>query len=206
MNSMSFAEGNVSSTAPARSREDTRRRLVEAGTALFAAEGLHAVTSARIARTAGVATGTFYLHFKDKQELFREIVFTVLSELRERQDRASRDHEDGSRAFLRARTEELLVFAEDRRDLIRVVFGRGGESATIGEEVMDAIVPGLERAFESRLAQGELATEVLPAIAAQAVAAMTTRVLAWWVEDPSRASREEVTQTLLALHPSRPQR
>ncbi len=203
---MSFAEGNVSSTAPARSREDTRRRLVEAGTALFAAEGLHAVTSARIARSAGVATGTFYLHFKDKQELFREIVFTVLSELRERQDRASGGHEDGSRAFLRARTEELLAFAEDRRDLIRVVFGRGGESATIGEEVMDAIVPGLERAFDSRLAQGELAREVLPAIAAQAVAAMTTRVLAWWVEDPSRASREEVTQTLLALHPSRPQR
>ena len=41
----------------------------------FAEEGLHAVTSARIARRAGVATGTFYLHFADKHVLFEEIAF-----------------------------------------------------------------------------------------------------------------------------------
>lgn len=203
---MSVAEVEITGSAPARSRVATRRRLVEAGTRLFAADGLHGATSARIARAAGVATGTFYLHFKDKQALFREIVFGALEELRVRQDRASADTEPGSRAFLRARTVELLAFAEDHGDMIRVVFGRGGESATIGEEVMDAIVPGMRKAFEARQARGELAPEVHPAVAAQAVAAMLTRVIAWWVEDPTRAKREEVIETLLGLHPSRPQR
>lgn len=204
---MSVAEADVTtSSAPARSRAATRRRLVEAATALFAADGLHGVTSARIARAAGVATGTFYLHFKDKQELFREIVFKTLTELRERQDRAAAGSEPGSRAELRARMTELLAFGQDHGDLIRVAFGRGAESTTIGDEVVDQIVPGLEHAFELRRAAGELLPEAHPAVAAQAVAAMMTRVLAWWVEDPARASRDEVIETLLGLHPSRPQR
>ena len=73
---MSVTESEVSrpaETAAARSRRETRRRLVEAGTELFAREGLHGATSAQIARRAGVAAGTFYLHFRDKQDLFREI-------------------------------------------------------------------------------------------------------------------------------------
>ncbi len=176
---------------------------MDAATRLFAADGLHGVTSARIARAAGVATGTFYLHFADKQELFREIAHTVLDDLRRRQDLASASLEAGSRAFLRARFVELLAFAEDHRDLIRVVFGRGAESSSIGEEVMDAIVPGMERVFELRREANQLAPLVHPAVAAQAVAAMLTRVLAWWVEDPTRATRDEVIETLLGLHPSR---
>ncbi len=204
---MSVAESDVRpASAPARSRVATRRRLVEAATELFAAHGLHGVTSARIARAAGVATGTFYLHFKDKQELFREIVLTALAELRERQDRAAEGSAPGSRAELRARLTELLAFGQDHGDLIRVAFGRGAESTTIGDEVMDQIVPGLEQAFLERRIAGELEPEAHPAVAAQAVAAMMTRVLAWWVEDPTRASRDDVTRTLLALHPSRPRR
>ena len=71
---MSVAEADVSQgaatgTAPARSRADTRRRLLEAAVALFAERGLHGVTSAQIARRAGVATGTFYLHFPDDRFL-----------------------------------------------------------------------------------------------------------------------------------------
>ncbi len=201
---MSAPESEViSSGAPARSRRETRRRLLEAATRLFAERGLHAVTSAAIARAAGVATGTFYLHFPDKQALFREIAFGALDELRGRQERACRGLAPGSPGFLRARTTELLAFADDRGDLIRVVFGRGAESPDIGEQLMDAIAGGLEQAFEARRAEGALAPGLAPAVAAQAVAAMTTRVLGWWVEDPTRASREDVIETLLGLHPSR---
>src|SRR5688572_9858897 len=105
LTSMSATEGFVSSaaehgdllesgepeasSAPARSRAATRQRILEAGTALFARQGLHSVTSARIAKTAGVAAGTFYLHFRDKKVLFREIMFAALARLREAQRRAA---------------------------------------------------------------------------------------------------------------------
>lgn len=179
--------------APRTSRDpaETRRRLVGAGTLLFASCGLHGVTSARIAKAAGVATGTFYLHFKDKEALFREIVFDALARLRARQDRASERVGRGSAAEARARTEELLRFAEDNGDLIRVVFGRGGESATLGEEVIDAIVPDVEQRLAERRAAGRVPRGLHPAVAAQALAAMTVRVLAWWIENPGapRATR-----------------
>ena len=66
-----------SDRAPGRSRAATRNRILASGTALFARRGLHEVTSHDIASEAGVAAGTFYLHFPDKQTLFREIAAEI---------------------------------------------------------------------------------------------------------------------------------
>jgi hypothetical protein len=38
-------------------------------------------------------------------------------------------------------------------------------------------------------------------VAAQAIAAMSSRVLAWWVEDPTRATRDQLIETLCRMHP-----
>lgn len=181
-------------------REGTHWRLLDAATALFAAQGLHAVTSTQIAKRAGVATGTFYLHFPDKHALFEEIVFAALTELGERQDRAS-----AARApeadDLRVRLEELVAFAEERRDLIRVVFSRGAESAAIAQEIHDRVASGVEARLTQIVRERRL--PIHPGAAAQARAATLTRVIAWWAEDPGRASRDEIVETLLHLQPGR---
>jgi len=173
---------------------------VAAGTELFARDGLHVATSARIARAAGVATGTFYLHFKDKKELFRHIVFEALGELRGRLATAMAT-EHGLAARIRARTREVVCFAEENRSLILVLFGPGHEAADLGEAVLGELVPDIEEGFREHRARGDVDAALAPAVAAQALAAMTTRVIAWWVEDPSRAKREEVIETLLRMHP-----
>jgi AcrR family transcriptional regulator len=199
---MSVAESRIRTTAPSRSRAATRARLLEAATELFAREGLHRVTSARIAAQAGVATGTFYLHFKDKESLFREIVFAALDELRERVRRALEKVGDADpRAVVRARTAEFVAFAEENRSLILVLFGRGHEAAGLGDDVLDALIPGIEEGLRARALAGQLAPDLHPATAAQAIAAMHSRVIAWWVEDPTRATRDEVTLTLCRMHP-----
>ena len=204
---MSVSESNVSSestSAPERSRAETRRRLLAAGTECFARGGLHGVTSAQIARAAGVATGTFYLHFPDKKALFREIVFEALDTLRARQDRAaSQVPADPASPLpaMRARLAELLAVAEENRSLFRVLFGRDHEGAELGEDVLDDLVPGIEERLRERAALGEAPAGLHPAVAAQAIAGMTARVVAWWVEDPSRAPRAEVIDTLLSMHP-----
>jgi AcrR family transcriptional regulator len=194
---MSVGELDVSRSegAAARSRRETRRRLIEAGTELFARRGLYGATSAEIARQAGVAAGTFYLHFKDKRDLFREIAFAALAQLRQREDAAAAGA-SGRVEELRARYHELLRFAEENRNLVRVLFGRRHEAADLGEDVLDAIVPGLEERLRGGAGPG-----LHPAVAAQALAAMVSRVLAWWIEAPERASRDEVVETLLRLHP-----
>ena len=201
---MSVAESDVNpvaETAPARSRAETRRRLLEAAVALFAENGLHGVTSAQIARRAGVATGTFYLHFADKEALFREIAFSALAELRARQERISAGLVLGSREYLRARTEELIAFAAEKRELIQMVFGRA-ESAGLADQVREAVVPEIQRHLERRAREGLAPADLHPAVAAQAHAAVLTRVIAWWAADPSRATAEQVVATLLRMNPS----
>jgi AcrR family transcriptional regulator len=179
----------------------TRRLLVAAATELFADFGLHGVTTAQIARRAGVATGTYYLHFPDKLALFRAIVFDALAELRARQDAAARGLAPGSLAELRARIGELLEFALEKRALMRVVFARAGESAGMADDIAGAIAPAIERRLAALQAAGAMATDVHAGTAAQARAAALVRVAAWWTEDPARATRDEVAATLLRLDP-----
>ncbi len=190
----------VSSTerAPARSRAATRGRILASGTALFARRGLHAVTSHDIADEAGVAAGTFYLHFPDKQTLFREIVFLAVEELRTALQRA-RESAPDVRTVVRAQAEELLAFAERRADLVRILFGRDSEARGLGADVLDHLAAGARERIAADRREGTTPGSVDPGVAAQAIVGMWSRVLAWWVEDPNRATRDQLIETLITF-------
>jgi AcrR family transcriptional regulator len=202
---MSFSPGPIESTEPtsaaARSRAETRRRLIEAGTEHFARDGLHGTTSTQIARAAGVAAGTFYLHFPDKQALFRAIAFEALDALRDRMAAASEAAGADVAAQVRARMETLVAFAAEQRDLVRIIFGRGHEAGSLPDEIADALFPGIESRLRDRIDEGLADPGLHAAVAAQSLLAMWTRVVAWWGEDPSRAPREAVVETLVRMHP-----
>jgi AcrR family transcriptional regulator len=51
----------------------TREKIIASGKKLFCERGYYATSSKKIARHAGVATGTFYNHFVDKKALLIEI-------------------------------------------------------------------------------------------------------------------------------------
>lgn len=53
--------------------KETREKIIETGQKLFCELGYHATSSKKIAQAAGIATGTFYNHFKDKKALLLEI-------------------------------------------------------------------------------------------------------------------------------------
>jgi AcrR family transcriptional regulator len=65
----------VRSAASPRHRrpDETRRALIEAAARIFNSAGYHATDSNRIARAAGYAPGTFYVHFPDKLAIFLEV-------------------------------------------------------------------------------------------------------------------------------------
>src|SRR3954470_18864295 len=68
--------------APASSRAtraaERRAAIVEAAMEEFIARGFAATRLDDIAKRAGVAKGTIYLHFKDKESMFEELVRTVI--------------------------------------------------------------------------------------------------------------------------------
>ena len=65
------------------SRERGRRtvaNLLDAAVAEFAAYGYHGARVARVAKRAGTAHGTFYVHFKDKDDLLLAVYEDVAAE------------------------------------------------------------------------------------------------------------------------------
>ena len=67
-----------------RNKEKKRDALVRAGRALFLAKGFDETTTRAIAAKAGVASGTFFLYFREKRDLlfhlFQEEVSGVQAE------------------------------------------------------------------------------------------------------------------------------
>ncbi|HXZ84055.1 MAG TPA: helix-turn-helix domain-containing protein, partial [Myxococcota bacterium] len=181
--------------AAERARNATRARLRASGQKLLAERGLHAVTSHEIASAAGVAAGTFYLHFKDKEELFRELVFDAIGELLQRFETAVRPLREQLEAAARARAEVLLAFAEEHSELVRLAFGRGAEAASVGADALDQLAAKLERDLRE---QGQGAG-LHPSVTAQAIVGMWARVVCWWAEAPGRAPRAAVLETMVAL-------
>jgi AcrR family transcriptional regulator len=186
-------------SAPTRSRLATRERLIEAATHLFATEGLHSVTSHDIAREAGVAAGTFYLHFRDKHDIFREIAFEAVQGLRKGLEQATERAGASLQSAVRARAEELLRFAEQNRDLVQILFGRENRAADVGADVLEALAEWAERHWRARIQGGSVRADLHPTVVAQGVLGMLARVVAWWAEEPERAPRESVVRTLTQL-------
>lgn len=111
--------------------DDTRARLFLAAAALFAEQGYHPTTVDQIAKKAGVAKGTFFVHFPAKA--------AVVTELVRIQTRAARRERDNLMAAgaspvdrLRATVMTLGERAGGNRTLARAVLAAGLESPDVG--------------------------------------------------------------------------
>lgn len=62
----------------------TRRRLLDAAGRLLATEGYAGLSASAIARAAGIAQPTFYVHFRDKDDLLRTLGEEQVGVLRQR--------------------------------------------------------------------------------------------------------------------------
>ena len=183
-------------SAPARSRESTRGRLLTSGVRLFAQHGLNGVTTHHIARQAGVASGTFYLHFPDKSALFREIASDTEAQLRVCIEEAS-THSADLRGGVRAQVEALFDFASQNRDTIRILFGQ--DAGTAGSQLLDAFATSIAEGRRHAIAMGEMPSEIDAAVLSQALVGMLSRVLLWWIEDPDPIARETAIETLTRI-------
>lgn len=66
------------------SREDKRRRIIDASIEVFAAKGFFGARVAEIAEAAGVADGTIYLYFRSKDEILISLFEEKMAEINRR--------------------------------------------------------------------------------------------------------------------------
>jgi len=97
-----------------------RQSIQEAVIQLMCREGLGAVTMERVAQEVGIAKGTVYLHYRDKQTLLDAVKDSALTPLMERLDQLFDSDLDPLRK-LEGYSLRYLGYFDERRDLFRIL-------------------------------------------------------------------------------------
>jgi len=73
---------------------DKRRRILDAAVSVFAQNGFYNAKVSQIAKEAGVADGTIYLYFKNKEDILIQVFIDAMDEILRRQDEGLADIAD----------------------------------------------------------------------------------------------------------------
>ncbi|WP_412772311.1 TetR/AcrR family transcriptional regulator [Nitrobacter sp.] len=138
-----------------------RAAIIAAGLDEFTARGFAATRLDDVARRAGVAKGTIYLHFKDKEALFQELVRTALVPLIV--NLTALPAAGGSIREILERFAEAFVrdVAETRRgDIVRLIMAEGARFPSLADfyfrEVVSRGLEGMRKLIEGGIARGEI--------------------------------------------------
>src|SRR5258706_587908 len=97
-----------------------RQSIQQAVIQLMCREGLKSVTMDRVAQEAGIAKGTVYLHYRDKQQLLEEVKESALAPMVARIDEVFACETPPERK-LQAYSLRYLGYFDDRRELFRIL-------------------------------------------------------------------------------------
>jgi len=142
---------------------ETRARIFASATELFAKHGYHATTVDKIASHAGVAKGTFFIHFPSKGAVIAALVGIQTHAAHKARARALEAH--GPIAALRAAVLALGEQAAASRTLSRGVLTATLESDEVGGEAtarFDAVFAEMTRDAHAAAKQKLLAAHVEP--------------------------------------------
>ena len=151
-----------SKSAPARRARgaDKREAILAAALEEFSGRGFEATRLDDVARRAGVAKGTIYLYFRDKETLFQELVRSMLTPVVGGIE-ALGEADIPTRA-LAAQLVDLFVrevFETRRKDVIRLIIAEGRRFPKIAEfyyrEVLSRIIAAVRALLARAVARGE---------------------------------------------------
>lgn len=182
-----------------RSRIETRKRLMEKGAELFAERGFANTRATDVAKAAGVAVGTLYLHFGDKRALLRAILFEGVEGLLNSLRRLAENPPEDLSEAVQKQSELMVQFAEDNPRMGRLLFDPESVRSRVSTEFSDYLVSMQEKRLRARMAAGQVSPELDPVVASHALVGMYMQVLDWWTRNPGGATREAVVDTLTRL-------
>jgi len=170
-------------------RRDLKRHrqeeILAAAFQVFAAHGYEATRIDEVARQAGIAKGTIYLYFRDKEQLFRAVVRTLVQK---RFDAIAGSFQGTGEQLLRellSRMYSQVVRNEKVRSIFRLLIAEGGRFPQLTEIYhREIIAPGMKairQVLMRGIASGEFretaAMEFPQFLAAPGVLAIVWRLL-----------------------------
>ena len=187
-------------------RSYNRTLILKTAQELFSAHGFHNVSMNLIAEESGFSTGTLYNFFKDKEDLYGELVRDNYQAFHHELVQALEgpgDEVERIRAYVSAkgrifennRSLLRLYFAETRKSSFDIKSGLDVELRAIYEDFLQK----LAAVFESGIKRGLFRQLMEPYYLAVAVSSLTNAFLFLWLEDPVRHPYAKNVETIMQI-------
>jgi AcrR family transcriptional regulator len=164
-------------------RKDARRRtILDAATGLFGSYGYHSTTVPMIVAESDSSVGSFYAHFRNKEDVFAAVLEALGQKVDEVIHLARASHSDPMVAIPRA-VESLFLFLAENPKVARILIVESSGLSPRLEQVRRAI---LRRQAEQVCQSFELASNAIfvtdSAIAARCLVGAVFETLTSWLE------------------------
>jgi AcrR family transcriptional regulator len=193
-------DGERGKDRASRRRMRTRSDLLKAAHLAFAQHGYHEASIADITGLADVGVGTFYLHFRDKDEIFTTLIDEGFREIHAQI--AATMAEDPRGYILETLIRAIFRHAYTRRDLFQIAWSarRSGpvHSYRPQEELLTSLTQMLE-AFEDVLSAYHVP------LMAHFMTGISTQGIYWWFENEEPGPDEMAAQALSILRHGLPE-
>jgi AcrR family transcriptional regulator len=150
-------------TAKAAARRDA---ILDAALDEFSARGFAAARLDDVAKRAGVAKGTIYVHFKDKESLFQELILAKMIPVV-----GTLEYAFASDLPLRAIVDQAIeifvreIYGTQRKQVMRLIISEGPRFPVLAEfyyrEVLSRMLKAVRGLLRRALERGELADDSL---------------------------------------------
>ena len=184
----------------ARRKARTRAELLTAARQIFAERGLHAASIAEITKAADVGVGTFYLHFRDKEDIFNSMLEEGIERIRQQVTEAVAYSPQGEKLEIGLRVGFRLAYTQ--RDLFRIMLNEGirfPTSLRIQMPLVELITNEFQAADKGHLEGHNLA------LLARFMTGIVVQAIAWWFDHDEPDPDRMVEQVLLFLRHGLPE-
>ncbi|MEK3888807.1 TetR/AcrR family transcriptional regulator [Bacillus sp. FSL K6-3431] len=191
--------------------QDRREELLYIALELFATKGYHQTKVSDIVKQAGVAQGTFYWHFKSKEEIALEIVEKGKENLLDavhqgyrQQFGSTQDMIESSSNFMK----KIFYFAKENKSLMIFLLIKGLGADLLIRNAIVGTFTSIENAFKQNIdraiALGMLETSNMVDLKANMLTSLVIGTITKWLFGPSfdvdhtpTLSVEEVTREMV---------
>jgi AcrR family transcriptional regulator len=172
----------------------TKERIKEAFVELISEVGLNKITVSGLAKKADINRGTFYLHYKDVEDLLESLQKELIDDLKSYADQLDpteimKDHT----AFDPLLTQIISSFADHAALIIALTGPQGDPSFLITWEQIVANV--VLRKF-SEVPKENHYTPIAPNYLATIISSVYTGVVLEWIDQGMKETSEEIAQLI----------
>jgi AcrR family transcriptional regulator len=137
----------------AQRKEENRAHLLEVAIRLFGKHGYHATTVPMIVKASGGSTGSFYLYFQNKEDIFAATLKTFGERIAETLTVAINAAGGNQAQRMRAAVERLVLFMAENPNEARILIVESSGLAPRLQKIRRGIVDSHSRAVEMALTQ-----------------------------------------------------